>query len=103
MQSVVQPPTVPPEGAANVDSADCVGGDFAATLEEIAMKLLIEKIVLRPYTTHETGSAQYWVMMNSDFVSTETSFVTWLNQAHLSCVLRSHDLGRRLKHARYDL
>ena len=34
-------PTVPPESDAN--ETDCVGGDFAATLEDIAMKLCIEK------------------------------------------------------------
>ena len=43
MLGVVQSPTVSPEGAADVDKTDCVGGDFAATLEDLAMALLVEK------------------------------------------------------------
>ena len=42
-------PTVPPGGDAN--KTDRVGGDFAATLEYIAMNLL--KIVFRPCIAHE--------------------------------------------------
>ena len=39
MLGVVQTPTVPPEVAA--DKTDCGGGDFAATLKDLAITLLI--------------------------------------------------------------
>ena len=39
----VQSPAAPPDGAAEMARTDCVGGEFAATLEDMAMKLPIEQ------------------------------------------------------------
>ena len=39
----MQSPSVPPDGAADLDNTDCVGSDLTATLDNLAMKLLIEK------------------------------------------------------------
>ena len=51
----VSSPAVPPVGAAVIDKTKCAGGGVTATLEDIALKQLIEMDYLQ-------NTSKYWII-----------------------------------------